>query len=436
MTPSHIFRLTNQLQNYAWGSTTAIPTLLGAVGDGRPVAEMWLGAHALGPSMADPVLLPLAAVGTPAALPSALPDAAATPAGPPADPAAAGRRSLADLLRADPDRLLGRSVVEAYGPRLPYLLKFLAAASPLSLQVHPKPHVARAGYSQENAAGVLPDSPERNFKDDQHKPEMLVALTPFEGLCGFRRPARILALLDGLEGYTVGQMRAALVTRPTADGVRAAFEIALSAREGDCTADLARTIDSIRGRIDRGESTSRGDQTAVDLATCFPGDPGALVSLMLNRMSLAPGQAVFLGAGEIHAYLSGVGVEVMASSDNVLRAGLTTKRIDVDVLLRCASYAPRPPEHPVLRAEPGGLTGYRAPVAEFALIYGRVAGEALITHTGPRILLCLDGEVEITGPLGPLVCVTQGESVFIGHDAGQVTLVGSGVVVVAYVPYA
>ena len=409
MTPSHIYRLTNQLQHYAWGSTTAIPALLGAVGDGRPVAEMWLGAHALGPSMADAV---------------------------PAPDATPGPRALPDLLRAEPDRLLGRSVVEAYGPRLPYLLKVLAAAEPLSLQVHPKPHVARAGYSHENAAGLALEAAERNFKDDQHKPEMLVALTPFEGLCGFRRPARILALLDGLDGDTVAQMRSALQARPTADGVRAAFEVALAAREGDCTADLTRTIDSIRARLDRGESTSRGDQTAVDLAKSFPGDPGALVSLMLNRVSLAPGQAVFLGAGEVHAYLSGVGIEIMASSDNVLRAGLTAKRVDVDVLLRCASFVPRPPEHPVLRAEPGGLTGYRPPVEEFALVYGEVRGEALITHTGPRIALCLDGELEIHGLLGPVVRVAPGESVFVGHDAGQVTLVGAGSVVVAYVPYA
>lgn len=428
MTPSHIYRLTNQLQHYAWGSTTAIPALLGAVGDGRPVAEMWLGAHTLGPSMADLVAVAVTAAPALPDLGAAAPDVAAPTL------AAQAPRALPDLLRADPDRLLGRPVVEAYGPRLPYLLKVLAAASPLSLQVHPKPHVARAGFSQENAAGLAVDAPERNFHDDQHKPEMLVALTPFEGLCGFRRPARILTLLDGLDGETVAQMRSALTARPTADGVRAAFEAALAARAGDCTADLARTIDSIQARIDRGESTSRGDQTAIDLAKGFPGDPGALVSLMLNRVSLAPGQAVFLGAGEVHAYLSGVGIEIMASSDNVLRAGLTTKRVDVDALLRCASYAPRAPERPVLRAEPGGLTGYRAPVSEFALIYGQVAGEALITHTGPRILLCLDGELDIQSPLGQVVRVVQGQSVFLGHDAGQVTLAGSGAVVVAYVP--
>src|SRR5690606_15692429 len=114
---------------------------------------------------------------------------------------------------------------------------------------------------------------------------------------------------------------------------------------------------------------------------------GALVSLMLNRVSLAPGKAVFLAAGEVHAYLSGVGVEVMASSDNVLRAGLTPKRVDIEALLGCASYVPRPPVRPVLRAEPGGLTRYVAPAQEFSLLYGRVAGEAVVTHTGPRILL-------------------------------------------------
>lgn len=409
MTPSRVFRLTNTLQRYAWGSPTVIPELLGAIPDGEPVAEMWLGAHPLAPSL------------TTAVAGGAARDAAETV-------------DLATLVRSSPDALLGRAVVEAYGPRLPYLLKVLSAESPLSLQVHPHPHVARAGFRRETLAGVPLDAPSRNYKDDQHKPEMILALTPFEGLCGFRRPARTLALLDGLDGDFVSRMREALRAAPDASGIRAAFEIALGAREVDCRADLALTVASVRARLDAGLSTSRGDQTVLDLDACFPGDPGALVSLMLNRVSLAPGEAAFLGAGEVHAYLSGVGIEVMASSDNVLRAGLTAKRVDVEELLSCASYVPRPPQRPVLRAEPGGLTAYRAPVPEFSLLFGTVGGTALVTHDGPRIVLCLDGRLTLSGPLGPLATLDRGESVFVPHDAGHVTLDGAGQVVVAYVP--
>lgn len=409
MTPSRVFRLTNTLQRYAWGSPSAIPDLLGTVPDGGPVAEMWLGAHPLAPSLATAVAG------------GAARDEAET-------------TDLATLVRSAPDALLGRAVVEGYGPRLPYLLKVLAADAPLSLQVHPHPHVARAGFRRESAAGIALDAPSRNYKDDQHKPEMILALTPFEGLCGFRRPARTLALLDGLEGDLVGQMRAALEASPDASGVRAAFELALRAREVDCRADLAVTVASVRDRVETGRSTSRGDQTVLDLAACFPGDPGAVVSLMLNRVSLAAGEAVFLAAGEVHAYLSGVGVEVMASSDNVLRAAFTAKRVDVDELMSCASYAPRPPQRPVLRAEPGGLTTYRAPVPEFSLLFGTVAGSALVTHDGPRIVLCLDGRLTLSGPLGPLTTLDRGESVFVPDDAGHVTLEGTGQVVVAYVP--
>ena len=408
MTPSRVFRLTNTLQRYSWGSPTSIPELLGMEADGRPVAEMWLGAHPLAPSVAH-----------------STGDSTADPA----DPV-----DLATLLRSSPDALLGKAVVEGFGPRLPYLMKMLAADRPLSLQVHPHPHQARTGFSRENLAGVPLDAPTRNYKDDQHKPEMILALTPFEGLCGFRRPSRVLALLDGLEGEFVSSMRDALRDSPDARGVRTAFEIALSARQVDCQADLARTISSVRAKIEREGSTSRGLRTAVHLSEEFPGDPGALVSLMLNRVSLQPGEAVYLGAGEVHAYLSGVGVEIMASSDNVLRAGLTDKWVDVDELLACASYVPRPPEHPVLRAEPGGLTAFRAPVPEFSLLYGRVSGSALVTHDGPRIVLCLEGALTLTGPLGTLVTLERGESAFVPFDVGHLGLEGTGQVVVAYVP--
>ncbi|MBD5786619.1 mannose-6-phosphate isomerase, class I [Cellulosimicrobium terreum] len=402
--PFHV--LQNTVQRYDWGSRTAIQELLGHEVDGRPAAELWMGAHPMAPSR-------VASGGT-----------------------------LADLVRAEPLAVLGRRVLDDYGPRLPYLFKVLAAERALSLQVHPRPHLARAGFNRENREGVARDSPLRSFHDDQHKPEMVVALTRFEGLSGFRRPVRILRLLDGVEGELAARMRGALAARPTEAGVREAFTLVLHARsEPDVAADLARSVASVRARYEAGASPSvRGDATVLALADQHPGDPGALVSLMLNRVTLEPGESMFVPSGHVHAYLSGCAVEVMASSDNVLRAGLTSKRVDVDALLECATCAPGPAARPRVSLDAtSGLTTYRPPVAEFALRAGRVAAGAVaeLPDAGPRVVLCLAGEVVLTGGSGATradVTLARGESVFVPHSTGPLAARGSGQVVVAYVP--
>lgn len=241
-----ILRLTPTLQSYDWGSRSALHTLLGLEQDGEPLAELWMGAHPKGPSSAS-------ADGGPSA-------------------------SLADLIRNDPVRMLGQRVLDDYGPRLPYLLKVLAAERALSLQVHPQPHRARAGFNRENREGVPRDSPERSFHDDQHKPEMVVAVSRFEGLSGFRRPVRILELLDGLSGDLVAAMRAALEAQRSAAGLREAFTLALHARTApDVAADLALTVADVRARLAAGTTSPRADSTVVALAEQHPGDPGAVV---------------------------------------------------------------------------------------------------------------------------------------------------------------
>ncbi len=423
-----ILRLTPTLQSYDWGSRSALHALLGVEQDGEPLAELWMGAHPKGPSSAS-------ADGGPSA-------------------------SLADLIRNDPVRMLGQRVLDDYGPRLPYLLKVLAADRALSLQVHPQPHRARAGFNRENREGVPRDSPERSFHDDQHKPEMVVAVSRFEGLSGFRRPVRILELMDGLGGELVAGMRAALEAQPSAAGLRDALTLALHARTmPDVAADLARTVADVEARLNAGTTSPRADATVVALAEQHPGDPGALVSLMLNRVTLEPGESMFVPAGHVHAYLSGCAVEIMSSSDNVLRAGLTTKHVDVESLLGCVTYAPGPAARPRVRrvgAVPatterrdlpeadGGLREYRASISEFALVMGEVGPDAVpLPAEGPRIVLALDGLLELgpaqagesssRGPVG-WTSLRPGQSVFVPHGAGALVVRGSGHVVVAYVP--
>lgn len=430
--PPAFYRLENTVQPYDWGSTSAIQDLLGAEPDGRPAAELWMGAHPLAPSRV-------------------VPDGAGRPDEGPRPGVAAAGTTLADLVRADPVGALGQRVLDQYGPRLPFLLKVLAAERALSLQVHPHPHRAREGFNRENREGVARDSPLRSFHDDQHKPEMVVAVSRFEGLSGFRRPARILELLDGLDGGLVARMRAALLARPTEAGVREAFTLALHARsEPDVAADLARTVASVRARAEDPtgagagatpgvprRTSRRADATVLTLAEQHPGDPGAVVSLMLNRVTLAPGESMFVPSGHVHAYLSGCAVEVMASSDNVLRAGLTSKLVDVDALLECATCTPGPAARPRLVDDGSGLVTYRPPVAEFALRAGLVTGAVSLPDAGPRVVLCLDGAVTLAEGLGPGAVEThlsRGESVFVPHATGPVAVRGDGRVVVAYVP--
>ncbi|MCA5892753.1 mannose-6-phosphate isomerase, class I [Isoptericola sp. NEAU-Y5] len=403
-----LLRLDNPVRPYAWGSTTHIPELLGRDTDGRPAAELWLGAHP----------------GAPSRVPA--PDG--------------GSHALGDLVRHDPEALLGARVADRFGPRLPYLLKVLAAEQSLSLQVHPRPHLARAGYQRERRAGLAADDHRRSFHDEHHKPEMIVALSAFEALAGFRSPRSVRALLDGLTGRLVDRVRAELERRPSAAGLRAATEVLVDARSSATRAtDVAQAVASVAARHAAATSpgTARADATVLLLARQHPGDPGALVSLLLHRVTLEPGEAMFVPAGEVHAYLSGLGVEVMASSDNVLRAGLTAKHVDTAALLECASFAPRPPARPEVSVSGGEsvVTTYRAPVEEFALTFADVVpGEPVaLAPDGPRVVLVLDGEARLLTSTGDVV-LRRGESCFVPHAAGSVTVDGAAHLVCAWTP--
>ncbi|GAA2200303.1 mannose-6-phosphate isomerase, class I [Sinomonas flava] len=390
--------LSNTLRNYAWGSPTAIAALLGREPSGQPEAELWIGAHPDGPSrMVD------------------------------------GETSvpLHEAIAADPAAALGPESVEAFGPRLPFLLKVLAADSPLSLQVHPTLDQARAGFAAEEAAGVDRSAPHRNYKDDNHKPEMLFALTPFEALCGFRAPAEAAALFERLTGLVAGT-DAAEVTEQVAELLRGPDEAAaLAAAFGrmiEGGRDVRSCVDAVAAAVGihlspggahgSGRDDDAALRTVVDLAAQYPSDPGVLISLILNRVSLAPGEALYLPAGNVHAYLKGVGIEVMASSDNVLRGGLTPKHIDIAELLRTVVFAPS--EVPVLAAQESDLGQelYRPPFAEFQLQRIAVAADGSrpapvpVAQAGAAVVLVVDGSLTLDTPKGDLA-LGRGQSAFV-----------------------
>ncbi|MFJ9798588.1 mannose-6-phosphate isomerase, class I [Streptomyces sp. NPDC101145] len=380
-------RLSTTVRPYAWGSTTAIPELLGTAPTGEPQAEMWMGAHPGAPSR---VTRP-------------------TPDGPREVP-------LNEVIAADPDRELGPATVARFGPRLPFLLKVLAAGTPLSLQVHPDREQAAAGHAAEERAGIPLDAPHRNYKDPHHKPELICALTPFEGFCGFRAPAETAGLLAALDVDSLKPYVDLLHAHPEDAALREVLTAILTA-DPDAIADTVAETAAACARLGGSHAPY------ATLAHHYPRDRGVLAALLLNHVRLQPGEAMYLGAGVPHSYLRGLGVEIMANSDNVLRCGLTPKHIDVPELLRVVRFEAGDPG--ILRPEPSpsGEEVYDTPVDEFRLSrYVRPEGAAPadLTVPTPQILLATAG----TPRVGDLT-LTPGHSVFV--PAGEtVELSGSG----------
>jgi len=382
--------LDNPVKPYAWGSATELPRLLGVPPTGKPQAELWMGAH-------------------PAA-PSRLRAGASLPA----------------LIKADPAGQLSAPVVRRFGARLPFLMKIIAAERNLSLQTHPNLEQAKAGYADEQQRQVPLDSPERSYVDPNHKPELVCALTPFEALCGFRSIPVTLSLLSvtapGLSKY-VDALRA----RPDADGLREVVTGLLTV-----PADRRRRlVDSVVAACAVGSAEFAAElATAVELGQAYPGDPGVVIALLLNRLRLEPGQALFLSAGNMHCYLRGTAVEVLASSDNVLRVGLTGKHVDVPELLRVVDVTDGPPPLMTPKQAGPGQVAYRPPVPDFRLDTFELAAEPVdIGVSGPRILLTVEGTATLTA--GPrTLSLPRGTSAWV--PAGMpATVAGSGRLVAA-----
>ena len=399
-----MLRLTNQTQPYAWGSVTAIPEMLGLPASGAPVAELWMGAHPSAPSRGQ------------------------TPY---------GEVPLDVMIAQDAEGLLGADVVARFGATLPYLVKVIAAEKPLSLQVHPHIDRAREGFDAEEAAGIAVTRPDRNYKDRNHKPELVYALTTFEALCGFRAPRRAAELLAGLDAPLARALSDVLRAAPSYVGIRAAFRRLLEPEMRPSREEVDAVVDACRRRLATGSTSARADRTVALLAESFPGDPGVVTSLLLNPVTLQPGEAMFVPAGGVHAYLKGVGIEIMASSDNVLRAGLTTKHVDIPELLANVDYVAAPPIRIAPELFHGATKVYYAPVDDFELSVTTVSdgGSHPLPGRGPRILLCLDGEVTVaSGAGGGVLTLTRGQVAFAPASDGALTVRGGGCVIQADVP--
>jgi mannose-6-phosphate isomerase len=341
------------------------------------------------------------------------------------------RTTLDAVIAADPSGELGADVAARFGGRLPFLLKVLAAEKSLSIQVHPSKEQAEAGYRAEYGRGLAPGDKSRNYVDDWPKPELLCALTRFEVLAGMRTTADAAALLRALD---VGEL-ALIAEELAATGDPAALTRALAAiltwpAEGR-GALIAAVVAACERMAARGGGYAGACAATVRIAGDHPGDLGIVASLLLRHAVLRPGQAIFVSAGVLHTYLRGTGVELLANSDNVVRAGLTPKHIDVPELLKLTDPAA---EVPVIDPRPigGGVSVYDSPAPEFHLYRAELgAGEvALPAAGGPRIVLCVEGDGVLQSNAGTLK-VTRGESCYLSAADAAVSASGPAMLFIA-----
>lgn len=375
-----MFAIVGNTLHYSWGSPSAIPELLGVTPSGDPQAELWLGDHSMNPARVKST-----------------------------------DQSLIEWGRENPERFGGRP--------LPFLLKILAAQSPLSIQAHPTRSQALRGWERENAAGIPIDSPVRNYRDANYKPEIIVALTEFTALCGFRLAEERSAILDFLEQSGLTEIR--VLREHLADGLDAAVEWLL--RHGTGVGELLEALAHFDGSAGD-DRTDAAVDTAVTLAQSFSGDPGAAVSLLLNHVTLQPGEALFLPAGNIHAYLHGVGVEVMATSDNVLRGGLTNKHIDVPELLAVLDF--RELDEPRLAPlVSGDVRTFDPGLDDFSVTDVVVRDQVELSLRGPAIAIVTDGAVVVSA--SSELSVSKGDAVFVEAGETITALAGKGHIFIA-----
>lgn len=401
---NRISLLKNPIQEYAWGSKTAIPALLGKpVPSEKPAAELWMGAHPKSPSM---VLVD-------------------------------GKwQSLEALIGSSPKSILGERVAREFSNKLPFLFKVLAADQPLSIQVHPNLEQARAGFERENSLGIPLDAPYRNYRDQNHKPEILCALTSFQGLKGFRRIPEILEMMEKVSRSILPEELARLGHEPTASGLREFFTALMNMdreRQGLAVTEAASIAEKY-------VHEDRAFFWMVKLNREYPGDVGIFSPLFLNLVELDPGEAIFLPAGELHAYLQGVGIELMANSDNVLRGGLTPKHIDVPELLRIVNFKAGPTQRVELVSDGPCQRKYVTPSREFLLsVISLDEGESFESsrNRSVEILICVKGRAVLRA-LGnkEVLELSRGKSVIVPSAVSGYRMEGRATLYKASVPKA
>ncbi|HYS77879.1 MAG TPA: mannose-6-phosphate isomerase, class I [Candidatus Dormibacteraeota bacterium] len=394
------------IRPYPWGTRTAIAELQGRpVPAPGPEAELWMGAH-------------------------------------PSAPSGVGWTTLDEVIAAAPERALGVDCAGRFGGRLPFLLKVLSAEKALSIQVHPSRAQAQAGYAAENARGLAADDPARNYVDDWPKPELLCALTPFEVAAGLRPPSDASALLSALEVDELKPLAAGL-TDPSANlGADLGAALAAILEWPDPRPLVASVVAACQRLADAGGPHADACAAAVRVAADHPGDIGVVALLLMRHAVLQPGQAVFMPAGGLHAYLRGTGIELLANSDNVVRSGLTGKHIDVPELLKLLDPSV---DVPVLSPRPlaDGIATFDTPAPEFRLYLidlpaspapsppasaspalASLAPALALPATGPRVLLCLDGACTLRAETGQELDLTRGDSCFIPFADGPIHATG------------
>lgn len=377
----------NPIQGYDWGSHDALTTLFGIPNPaGKPQAELWMGAH---PNGCSEVTL------------------------------AGDVQKLSTLIESAPAAVLGDATVARFGS-LPFLFKVLCAEKALSIQVHPSKAQAEAGFAKEEAAGISPKAANRNYKDPNHKPELVFALTPYQAMNGFRAIPAILALFDAMALPALAELTAALRQSQDEAGLQHFFHQLL-------ILDGARKEAALVGLLAYAAARPDDETFALitSLAAQYPGDVGLFSPLLLNVVTLQPGQAMFLDACTPHAYVRGTGLEIMANSDNVLRAGLTPKYIDVAELLDCTRCLPKPDDQILLAPHlEGAVQHFEVPVPDFTFsVYP--AGEHALTTASAEILFAIDGTVTLQQGEQSLR-LEKGQSAFVPAATGHYRLLAEG----------
>jgi mannose-6-phosphate isomerase len=369
-----LIRIQGLTKNYDWGSRDLIPDYFGTAKSNEKIAEIWFGTHSLGESVSEPGAVPLS-------------------------------------------RLIDK--------RLGFLVKLLSASKSLSIQVHPNKGQAQQGFEKEHNLGISLDDPTRLYKDSSHKPEALVALTEFHALCGFRpRPELIQIFTEFGKGESEFQDLAQEIA--SGEPLEQIFKSLIVN-----TALATRFLETVSA-IQLDSLAQRGRDLVANLLEQYPGDTGSLVALMLNQVELAPGEAIFLPAGNIHAYLSGLGLEVMAASDNVLRCGLTPKHVDVAELLKIADFRELESPKIVVKKLAEGLVEYPVAVADFRVYRAEVTGKNILADIdlpSEAIVVCTAGEVAVSTSLDEREVLTKKQVIYVS-GAKKISLSGSGTVFV------
>lgn len=395
--------LNSATRTYSWGSKTLIPHLQGQAASNHPIAELWYGAHPGGPATVD-------------------------------------GKPLDAIIAADPKAALGEHVASTYDNKLPFLLKILSADEPLSLQAHPSKEQAEEGFARENAKGVAMDASNRSYKDDNHKPELIVALTDFYAMAGFRPLVHTRELFNALncdELSRYANMHIAdgrLTSADEADSLRALFTTWITipaVKRRELIAALIESAKQLLTTLNQDSWMRPVLNTIIELNQLYPGDVGVLGAILLNHVQLSPGEAIYLDAGQLHAYVRGLGVEIMANSDNVLRGGLTPKHVDVPELVKVLSFdtVADPRVKQIDRSDSALVNGaqamnYPVPVDEYALTRCELnAGDDVeVESEGPSVILCTSGTLVLTAEDGSVLELTPSHAAWVPASDGKISM--------------